>query len=236
MEHRPPAIGSSSQEILDNWYRHYYSDVVATADGSFFERFIHRSMERRYGPDRHFSRVLEVGANRGEHFGYVRHSFDRYLLTDLRLPDVDDTLRADPRVELGLCDVTRMPYADGSFDRVIATCVLHHVDSVLDAAAEMRRVTAPGGGHVTVFVPTDPGLAYRFGKALTSGRAASRRGIRDLHRLVDAIDHRNHFRSILVQLLHVFGGDEVTVDWYPWRLPSAELNAFVVVHAAVTGG
>ncbi len=236
MDRPPPAVAGTSREILDNWYRHHYSQVVATADGSFFERFVHRTMERRYRPDQQFSRVLEVGANRGEHFRYVRHSFDRYLLTDVRPPDDDDAVRADPRVEIGLCDVTHMPYDAKSFDRVITTCVLHHVDSVLDAAAEIRRVTVPGGGRVTVFVPTDPGLAYRFGKALTSGRAARRRGIQDMHRLVDAIDHRNHFRSILTQVRHVFRHDDVTVDWYPWRFPSVELNAFVVFDAVVRGG
>jgi SAM-dependent methyltransferase len=179
--------------------------------------------------------VLVVGANRGEHLPYVRHSYDRYLLTDLRPPEVSDAVRANPRIELGICDVTRMPYESGRFDRVISTCVLHHVDSPLVAAAEMRRVAVPGTGRVTVFVPTDPGLAYRVGKALTSGRAARKQGIVERHRLVNAIDHRNHIRAILTQLRHAFREDEVCVDWFPWRMPSVELNAFVVFHAAVAG-
>lgn len=226
--------GESPEAILDDWYRHHYSQVVATADGSFFERYIHRSMEQRYGPGQHFSRVLEVGANRGEHLPYVRSSFDHYLLTDLRPPEVSDAVRTDPRIELGTCDVNRLPFESGSFDRVIATCVLHHVDSPLVAAAEMRRVAVPGSGRVTVFVPTDPGLAYRVGKALTSGRAARKRGIEEQHRLVNAIDHRNHVRAILTQLRYAFRKDEVSLRWGPWRLPSVELNAFVVFDAAVS--
>jgi phosphatidylethanolamine/phosphatidyl-N-methylethanolamine N-methyltransferase len=226
---------ATPEAILDDWYAHHYSQVAATADGSFFERYMHRAMEGRHGADRHFGQVLEVGGNRGEHLPYVRHGYDRYLLTDLRPPTVGDEVRADPRIELGECDVTGMPFDSGRFDRVISTCVLHHVDSPFGAAAEMRRVVRPDGGVVTVLVPTDPGLVYRTAKALTSGRAARRRGIAELHGLVGALDHRNHVRSVLTQLRYVFRADEVAVDWYPFRVPSVELNAFVVVNARVRG-
>lgn len=223
----------SAEEILDDWYRNHYSDVAVTADGSFFERYMHRAMERRFGPEDRFAQVLEVGGNRGEHIPYVRHVFERYLLTDLRQPEVSDDLRANAKVELDACDVTRMPYSDGEFQRVISTCVLHHVDSPLAAAAEMRRVTRPAEGVVSILIPTDPGLAYRAGRAVTSRRLAKKRGIEERQELVHALDHRNHFRSVFTQVRHVFRHDDVAVDWYPWRVPSMELNAFVVVHARV---
>jgi phosphatidylethanolamine/phosphatidyl-N-methylethanolamine N-methyltransferase len=233
MEDTAPAGRQSPEAILDEWYEHHYSQVAATADGSFFERFMHRSMERRQDAGEHYSQVLEVGGNRGEHLPYVRHSYDRYLLTDLRPPTVSDAVLADPKIELGECDVTRMPYPDASFDRVVSTCVLHHVESPFIAAAELRRVLKPGG-LVTILVPTDPGLAYRVGKGLTSGRAAKRRGIQELHDVVGALDHRNHFRSVRTQLKYVFRQDEISIDWYPWRMPSVELNAFIVFHARVS--
>jgi SAM-dependent methyltransferase len=228
-----PAGRESPEAILDDWYAHHYSEIAVTADGSFFERFMHTSMERRQGPEQHFSQVLEVGGNKGEHLRYVRHSYDRYLLTDLRPPTVPDELRADPKIELGECDVTAMPYPDASFDRVVSTCVLHHVESPFTAAAEMRRVLKPGG-QVTILVPADPGLAYRVGKGLTSGRAAKKRGLSELHDVVSALDHRNHFRSVHTQLRYVFRQDQISVDWFPFRVPSPELNAFIVFRARVT--
>jgi phosphatidylethanolamine/phosphatidyl-N-methylethanolamine N-methyltransferase len=228
-----PTGRETPEGILDDWYAHHYSEIAVTADGSFFERFMHTSMERRQGPGQHFSQVLEIGGNKGEHLPYVRHSYDRYLLTDLRPPTVSEAVLADPKIELGECDVTRLPYADGSFDRVVSTCVLHHVESPFVAAAELRRVLKPGG-QVTILVPTDPGLAYRVGKGLTSGRAAKKRGLEQLHDVVGALDHRNHFRSVHTQLKYVFRQDEISVDWYPFRVPSPELNAFIVFHARVS--
>ncbi|WAX56015.1 class I SAM-dependent methyltransferase [Jatrophihabitans cynanchi] len=212
---------------MADWYGEHYSSVTATADGSVFHTYMHRAMERRYGPQASFPRVLEVGGNRGEHIPFVRHQFTDYLVTDLRLPVLPDQLSADSRIRAEACDVLSIPQRDGTFDRVIATCLLHHVDSPLMAAREMRRVVRPGG-QITILLPTDPGLAYRVGKAVTSGRAARRAGLGDRYKLIGAIDHRNHFQSIKEQLRYAFRPDTVGVDWYPFRLPSMSLNAFAV--------
>ncbi len=214
-------------EIVSHWYRDHYSDIAVTADGSCFGRFMHTTMERPLRGQR-FSKVLEVGGNRGEHVPFVTHSYDEYLLTDLASPQVSEELNSDPRLTCAAADVTALPFSEGHFDRVIATCVLHHVTSPLLAAGEMRRVTRPGG-HITILVPTDPGLGYRLGKAVTSGQRARKVGLADDLRLVSALDHTNHFRSIRDQLRHIFRDDRMTWDWQPFRVPSPELNAFVVL-------
>ena len=219
--------GEDPASILADWYGEHYSSVTATADGSVFHTYMHRAMESRQGPQASFPHVLEVGGNRGEHVPFVRHQFADYLVTDLRLPVLPDPLRADSRIRAEACDVMSIPQRDGTFDRVIATCLLHHVDSPLTAAREMRRVVRPGG-QLTILLPTDPGLAYRVGKAATSGRAARRAGLGDRYKLIGAIDHRNHFHSIREQLRYAFRHDTVGVDWYPFRLPSMSLNAFAV--------
>jgi phosphatidylethanolamine/phosphatidyl-N-methylethanolamine N-methyltransferase len=230
-----PALEQSAHDLLTWWYEEHYGTTAATADGSVFERYLRRSMEAPYGPEDHFARVLEVGGNRGEHVPYVRHRFDAYVLTDLRAPRPIEAVSADPRVRTAVCDVAALPYPDGGFDRVIATCLLHHLPDPFAALREMRRVTA-AGGTVTILLPTDPGLAYRVGKALTSGRAARRQGIGDLYQVITAIDHRNHFPSLVAQARHVFRTDEVALNWRPFRVPGWHLNAFVVVHARVRAG
>lgn len=230
MEPDPSSAMSPREQILQEWYASNYNAVAASADGSFFARYMHAKLEAGIGPTAHFPRVLEVGANRGEHLGFVRHGYDSYVMTDLAVPLVEESVLADGRVELGACDVESLPYEDASFDRVVCTCVLHHVTSPLQAALEMRRVVRPGG-LVTILMPTDPSFAYRAGKALTSGRAAKKRGLAHQHDLVSALDHRNHVRSILTQVEHVFSDDQPRIRWYPWRVPTVELNAFLVYTA-----
>ena len=222
-------------DALSEWYEHHYSAVTATANGSFFERRLHRALERPFGQDRHFDRVLELGGNRGEHLRYVRHSFGRYYLTDLRLPalpgSAGDGRACNGRIQLARCDAEALPFADGAFDRVVTTCLLHHLPQPFRALSEMRRVTAVGGA-LSLLLPTDPGFAYRAGKSLTSGRAARRRGIARQFRLVNAIEHRNHIGSLLTLARFAFREDTIEIDWHPWRFPSWNLNAFVVITVA----
>jgi phosphatidylethanolamine/phosphatidyl-N-methylethanolamine N-methyltransferase len=213
--------------LVRDWYAHHYSRVSASGADSSFARFMHRAIEKPYDSNHVFERVLEVGANRGEHVPFVLHSFGDYIVSDLHVTDLLPEVEGDVRVTAASCDVGDLPYADSSFDRVLATCLMHHVESPFRAAQEMRRVVR-SGGLVTILVPTDPGLAYRWGKALTSGRAARRYGLAESQRLVSALDHRNHFLSIRTQLHHVFREDTVRMDWHPLRVPFMNANAFVV--------
>lgn len=51
-------------------------------------------------------------------------------------------------VRFAICDGERLPFADGSFDRIWGNAILHHLD-LGRAAEEIERVLAPGG--VAVF-------------------------------------------------------------------------------------
>jgi SAM-dependent methyltransferase len=71
----------------------------------------------------------------------IRHL--RYVTADLSQPDVDLHL-----------DITAVELPDASFDAVICSHVLEHVDDDAAAMRELRRITAPGGWCL-VMVPLD---------------------------------------------------------------------------------
>ncbi len=223
------------EEIIRTWYANHYSSVTASANGSGFERFLHRSMERRFGRERHFARVLEVGGNRGEHVPYVRHGFDSYIVSDLHPPQLPASLLADSRISVAQCDASDLPWPGSSFDRVIVTCLMHHVESPLRVFQEVRRVARPGA-VITVMIPTDPSFAYRAGVWLSSRRTARRQGLVEEMYLVKALDHRNHYRSIATQAAYVLSRDEIAVQYLPFRIRSVELNAFTIWQVRVVGG
>jgi len=64
-------------------------------------------------------------------------------------------------------DVTRLPYADGGFSRVVCRYALHHITDPAAVAREMARVCAPGGRVVVadMVVGDDDGVAARFNEA-----------------------------------------------------------------------
>lgn len=91
--------------------------------------------------------ALDVGARDGYFSRLLAQRVLSVTALDLEMPSIDD-----PRVQCIQGDVTRMQFADDTFDLVVCTEVLEHIDPhVLDrACSELTRVCR---GHLLVGVP-----------------------------------------------------------------------------------
>jgi ubiquinone/menaquinone biosynthesis C-methylase UbiE len=98
------------------------------------------------------SRVLEIGCGTGNLSVRVKHAYPSVEVTGSD-PDPLALKRAQRkaarmtgiRFERGYAQ--ELPYADGTFDRVLSSMMLHHLDSDAKSAAaeEIFRVLRPGG-------------------------------------------------------------------------------------------
>lgn len=208
-----------------SWYKESYSSVSVTGKPGRGQDKLHHLMEAGFDDTDHYAKVLEVGGNRGEHVGYVRHSYDEYILTDLRQPP--DISAAHPLVRSQAADAQDLPFDDATFDRSITTCVLHHLPDAEAALTELRRVTRPGG-VVTILLPTDPGLAYRATRELTTVRSARAAGIAKEANRVHARAHRGNFWSLKELIEDVFEQDHRDVRYWPLKIPSWNLNILTI--------
>ena len=92
--------------------------------------------------------VLEIGGGAGAMAATVARRFPEARLV---VTDVDPAMVSAARRRLGgaarveQADVTRLPYADGTFDVVTSYLMLHHVIDWEAALAEALRVLRPGG-------------------------------------------------------------------------------------------
>lgn len=99
------------------------------------------------------SRLLELGIGTGRialpfiRAGYAVTGVDlsQAMMERLRAALADDPQGAGYRLELRQADVTALPFAEASFDVVLAVHVLHLVDDWQAALREARRVLRPGG-------------------------------------------------------------------------------------------
>lgn len=112
----------------------------------FLEAKVHHILEarRRLGVER-CTRVLEIGCGTGLLLERLRP-----LVTNIRGmdPSVPSLAQASvPNGRLIAADGLRSPFADESFDLVIAVCVLHHVplDRRAEFLSEAVRITRRGG-------------------------------------------------------------------------------------------
>jgi SAM-dependent methyltransferase len=90
-------------------------------------------------------RVLDIGAGGAGAFSHVAHLSGRRIVGI----DPDPAVRRNPMLARAVVGrVEQMPFPDGTFDAVVCNYVLEHIQFPLRAAAEIYRVTAPGGAFV----------------------------------------------------------------------------------------
>ncbi len=90
-------------------------------------------------------RVLDIGCGRGDHYSQL---IDRAPeITYFALDFSPFMLRNHPAQSdrLALGDALQLPYADDSFDVVMANHVLYHLDNIDRGLDEIKRVLKPGG-------------------------------------------------------------------------------------------
>lgn len=219
-------------------YRARFADVYdqsnyASPAQSAVMRASHRLTEKPFRQGDHFSAVLEIGAGTGEHLGFVRHGFDRYVLSDadaktLEIAKAKLGARFGDKLAYEVQSGERLSHADNSFDRLIAAHVLEHIYQPHLALKEWARVVKPGG-ILSILIPNDPGMAWRLGRSLGPRRSALAQGID--YDYVMAREHVNSSNNLIAFLRHYF--PERTEAWWPFPFPSIDLNLFFVCHAVV---
>lgn len=194
----------------------------------------HRLTEKSFGTKTHFSQVLEVGAGTGEHFPFILHSFDRYILTDTDIKTLNvakkklkDSLNGKLKFEIQ--EGSSLTYPDSSFDRLIAAHVLEHIYFPHLAIKEWVRVLKHGG-VLSILIPTDPGIIWRVGRYLGPRRDALAKGLS--YDFIIARQHVNPCINLISILRHYF--PEHKEEWWPFPICSTDLNLFFVFHASIT--
>lgn len=111
-------------------------------------------------------RLLDLGCGFGRHAYEAMRRGARVVACDMALPelrsvlDTADAMRAAGEIAPSLSttsvngDATRLPFADESFDRVIASEVMEHVPDDDAALSELTRVLRPGG-TIAITVPAE---------------------------------------------------------------------------------
>lgn len=187
----------------------YDADLFSGASGFAMKAF-QMLMEKPFTQNHRFPLTVEVGSGAGGHLRYVRHSYDQYLMTDIR--DYRPDKSPQPLKPFLFANAEGLPFADNSVDRLVSTCLLHHVTNPFSALSQWRNAVRPGGS-MTIFLPCDPGLLWRLGRQVGPRRKALKHGV-DYDFLM-AVSHRNHVGSIMAILNTVFKRDKVRRFGFP---------------------
>ena len=219
-------------EQVKEYYGETYGKVHNSGAVGAYSALAHRFLESKLGSKANFSKVLEIGAGKGEHLRYVKHSFDEYVALDLNSSFEDSSIY--PKVRFVQADAKEMPFPDNYFDRILNVCVLHHVSEIELVAKELRRVSADKS-ILTIFVPCDPGMFYRWVRHWSSHLKIARVmgiGMKET-KYIWAKEHRGHYLGVKSVLEFIFSKDRIRVRRFPFPFFSWNANLFTVFEIKV---
>jgi SAM-dependent methyltransferase len=209
------------------FYECFYDSVIfGKGLGANAVRRTHATMEKPWG-GANFKKVLEVGSGNGEHLDFIQHEFNEYVMLDLRRTKLNSKWSSDSRIKTVEGNAESLPFETGEFDRVISTCLLHHVEKPELVLSEIERVLSQDG-TATIFLSCDPGLAVRTLRKLTVARSAEKKGFEGYNLMISR-DHRNHFASLLEMAKFVFRDRNLKVKYYPFGIKSWNLNGYAII-------
>ena len=168
---------------MKQYYEKNYEEMIQEGSGSFFFNYVHKTMEKNLTKN-FYNVVLELGALNGFHKKFLKHKFNIYYETDIL---IEETTQIDKGYYKKFQDAENLiDFKDNSVDRVIATCLLSHLENPEKCLEEIKRVIN-NEGLVTLWVSNDPSILLRLFQVIFRKRAFKKNGLD-----YDSLQYRAH--------------------------------------------
>jgi ubiquinone/menaquinone biosynthesis C-methylase UbiE len=220
--------------------KHYedYNDVYYTGSLGKFEKWTHQLLEKQ-DVNSLDSIVVDIGGGDGQHVSYLNGNFDRYYILDV----IDNSKKLNRsvgkenlnKIDFVLGNAEKLPFGDDTVDRIILTCILHHVDSPKKVLSECRRVLR-NGGTISIYLPNDPGFLYRIIRHFAAHLKYARKTKRPMSviKYLWAVEHKNHVLGLSIIIKNVFKNDAIIHRSYPFHFGSWNLNIFQIFQIEIS--
>jgi ubiquinone/menaquinone biosynthesis C-methylase UbiE len=212
------------------YFQKDYQGVMYTGSIGVYSRLVHILMEY---PFKNYKgeRILEVGANSGQHLRYVKSNYKEYIESDGNKEVLSKEKINDLRLKRMVINATNLKkFEDSTFDRVIATCLLAHIPNYEIALNEWRRVVK-NNGLIVIYIPCEPGLLLRLVRFIFVAPKGRKYG----HNHYDVIyrDHVNHYPGMKSSIEHIFKNDKIKCKRFPFKKLPWDTNLFEIVYIKV---
>ena len=210
--------------ISDKYSEHLYTGLMGV-----MMKYCHNTLENFSGNKNKFSKILEIGAGVEPHDKYIKHKYDEYHIletSDYALKQ----LSSHKNYILHKYDGYTLPFDDKTFDRIIISHSLEHIEKSEIFISNVMKILKEGG-IFSISLPTDPGLLWRAARYVNGFFKAKK--IYKISRLeynyINATEHINPIFNLIAIIRHNYK-NSYEEYFYPIRLKSADLNFFYNVH------
>ncbi len=217
-----------------HYYANFYDQVVGINRAGilgYFSKYPHILLEKPFKTNKGY-KIIEVGAGQGEHINFVVPNYAEYLATDINLNRLNKILlNKSKSIKTSKVDAELAKFEDNKFDRLISTCLLAHLEKPEQAILEWRRIVRHDG-YISIYLSTDPSLALRIFRKLTTKRKAERLGFVG-YDLFIAREHKISVQSLTEILKYIFRNDDIKIIFKPFIIKSWYLNFVMIVQVRV---
>jgi SAM-dependent methyltransferase len=166
-------------------------------------------------------RILDAGCGTGGLIRRLQPLNPGWDWTGVDLhPEACRLARERTKAEIRQGDLTRLPFAEATFDAVVSADVLYHIADDTQALRELMRVLRPGG-ILVVNVPAYPWLWSYHDVAVESQRRYRRRELTSKLRQTGLrVEQVTHWNLLLLPLI------VVRRKWWPAPAAGSDVEAY----------
>ena len=202
---------------------HLYTGLLG-----FAMRYCHRQIEN-FNREKKYSKVLEIGAGTIPHLNYLKHDYDEYFIAETSNYAIEYH-KENSNIKAYFYDGVNLPFEDNFFDRIIILHTLEHINDPEKFLFEMMSKLKVGG-VLSISLPTDPGLLWRFGR-LYIKYFSLKRGYKISKEEYEYINATEHVNSIfnLISLIRYNFKNQIQENFLPFKIKLVDINLFYNVH------
>jgi ubiquinone/menaquinone biosynthesis C-methylase UbiE len=150
---------------MSYWDPDNFNSLYYTGPLGFIAKSQHYLLEAKYTKRDFFACTLELAATNGYHFKFITHGFNEYLMLDIRRNEqIIKVASENYNVKFVEDDATYLnTISSNSIDRLLTTCLLHHLADPSLALENWIRVLKQGG-VLDILMPCEPTTLWKIGR------------------------------------------------------------------------
>jgi ubiquinone/menaquinone biosynthesis C-methylase UbiE len=218
---------------LEHYYANFYHLMIGYKSKGFskyLSEYPHKLIESKHKQNTSL-KILEVGVGDFEHLPFVEGNYEKYVGVDKREPKNIDPQKQS-NIHFIMADAQELPFSDEHFDRVIATCLIVHLQDPEKAIIEWLRVLKPDG-LLTIYIALEPSIFLTLFRKLYMRRKANKLGYLG-YDLFIARDHITYGIRI-INIIKAKYKKSSKLIFRPFPKCSPFLNAFCVAEIKKPG-
>tara|TARA_B100000989_G_scaffold101303_1_gene74014 strand:+ start:824 stop:1489 length:666 start_codon:yes stop_codon:yes gene_type:complete len=206
-----------------------YSEHLYTGMMGVMMRYCHRSLEKFSNNNKNYNQILEIGAGIEPHDKYIKHPFEEYHILETSDFALDE-LSLNKKYILHKYDGENIPFDDESFDRIIISHSLEHIEKPEDFMIKIMKILRKNGVF-SISLPTDPGLLWRSARFINGFfKAKKTYNISRLeYNYINATEHINSIFNLRAIIKYKYKNNHEEY-FFPTRIKLPDINLFYNVH------